>query len=126
MIAEMEAKYGFKGKAGKLTVGRGKYTLTMGTRKIALDPSTMISDQPLSKLVKGTRDVIVIGGGGVIIIIIIIIVRPPRRVPIICYIPVPDLRRRIDPMIKEALLKEMIKSKVITEVLGRDLMKGFK
>jgi hypothetical protein len=59
----------------------------------------------------------------------IIAIRPvrPRPAPcywIICYIPAPDILKRVDPRIRREIVQAFVEEKVITPELGKEITSG--
>ena len=46
---------------------------------------------------------------------------PMKPVCVLCYIPAPDIIRRISPRVREVFIREMVREKVISPGLGRYL-----
>ena len=127
-MEEIEKKYGVKAKPGKLTNAQGKFSLEFGGKEMALDPGSIISPQPLTELVVESAEVRVIDTryGP-----IVIIVTPPKAGPIHCYIilcykPIPDLRIKIDRVMRSQLIKELVKERILTPALGKKLEIGIR
>lgn len=124
-VEEIEEQYGVKAKPGKITTVRGKYFLSVEGKKLELDPSVVISSVPLDKWTAGKTAAVrvIIGRGGYILIILDGTI---RRVPILCYVPVPDFRRRITDQFRALAVNEMVEKGYISSGLGKDLEAGLK
>ena len=124
-VEEIEEKYGVKAKQGKVTTVRGKYFLSVEGKKHELDPTVVISSVPLDKWTAGKTVAVrvIIGRGGYILIILDGTI---KRVPILCYIPVPDFRRRITDQFRALAVNEMVAKSLISPEFGKDLEAGLK
>jgi hypothetical protein len=120
-VEELEERFGVKAKSGEITSSGGKYVFSAGGKKYEIDPQYVLSSKPISDLNKKTA------AGGIIIegrlIVIIIDDRIFKRVPILCYIPAPDFRRRISDIMQAQLVNELIKDKRLPVSLGKQILK---
>jgi hypothetical protein len=107
-IEEIQTKYGVKAVPGKLSGAKGKYTLVYGGKRVSLDPKLLTSEQPVEKTIKGTIDVAVIANAKGVFVIIVTLPKLPRKPIIVCYKPIPDFMRRIDPKIRLAIAHEVL------------------
>ena len=110
-----------KFKAAKVTLERNQYMVTVGSTKKAIRVGEINDAASVRKLV-GKKDVVVALSGSTIAAI-------GRRVApcywIICYIPVPDIFRRILPEIRQELLQKYVNEKVIDREFAEELKASF-
>jgi len=97
---------------GKVLKLRGKYFLQVRGKKLAIPLSPVTPETQVAKLVRKTVDVALSKQPKPSVVAIGTWPTPERphvrRIgPIICYIPVPDLRRGLDSKVQEMLLHEM-------------------
>ena len=126
-IEELEEKYGVKAVPGKLSGAKGKYILAYGRKRVALDPSLLVSAQPLEKMIKGTVNAAVIANAKGIIVIIVTPAKLPRWPIIVCYKPIPDFIRRIEQEIQQMALDNLAKlglPQTFIQMLGRNINIG--
>jgi hypothetical protein len=117
---------------GVITKDGKEFVLKVGKRRVKLTPGPLASRQQLSALVnkdvavalsrKDKREIVAIGTWPT----------PERRLRkggwIVCYIPAPDMMKRVDPYVRSEMLFALEKEGVITtEVadLVRHGMRGF-
>lgn len=116
-VKELSRELGTPVKEGVVSAVRGKYFVKVGaTRKeIVVGDTTPESEVkallgPVAVLVKG-RVIVAIG-------------RPPKKPWIVCYIPAPDLIKRIRPDIRAAVLQQFVKEGIIPELAAGKLQLG--
>lgn len=121
IVDQIIKKLGLPTETGTLRSSRGKYYfVTTNTRKqIVANPST---ENELAKLA-GKKVVAVLSGKSIITLFPL---RPPvawkpRR--ILCYYPVPDLIKRIDPQVERAIREQFVAEGVLTRVQAEILEK---
>lgn len=47
-----------------------------------------------------------------------------KRIRIICYFPPPDIIQKLNPRVREAVIREMVREKIISTTLARSLRAG--
>jgi hypothetical protein len=47
--------------------------------------------------------------------------KPAKFVCVLCYVPPPDIVRRIEPRVREVVIREMVNEKIISPALARNL-----
>ncbi len=110
-----------KFKPAKVAVQREKYVLTVGATKKELLIGEINDEASVRKLV-GNADVQVAMSGRNIVAI----GRPVARCYwIICYVPVPDIFRKILPEIREQLVQKYLDAGVIDKQFATDLKASF-
>ncbi len=102
-----------------------KFVLEVGGRKFDVPVGPILSEADLELLV-GTEvtavfsktrpeDLVAIGTWPT----------PERKKPgfhcVLCYKPAPDILKRIEPAIRKAVIREMVREKIISAALGRRL-----
>ena len=122
-MAELKKQYGTKAKIGKVSLIRGKYVVAVEGRKYSLNESELMASQPLSGLVGKESVAGVIVTDGKPAIIVVISEKPFRLRPILCYIPVPDLRLRIDEAVRGALITNLAKKGGLPLAAVRELQR---
>jgi hypothetical protein len=120
-IEALEKKYGTKPVPGKISGTKGKYYLSYGGKRKRLDPKMLISDRPVEKLLGGGKDVLVfVTPKGPLVIFV------GGRIPhwpiIVCYIPVPEIWRRIDREIRAEIIERLFKDARLSERLAQDIL----
>ncbi len=120
-----EKVIGMPTKKGKVSKLRGKYFLTVGRKKMEI-AGTIVTDGQIRKLVGKEVHAVVSGSSVVAIGVLpkIIQRRPISCYWIICYIPAPDILRKIGPEIRKKLISEMVGQHIITTKLARELRRG--
>ena len=110
-----------KFKPAKVTLQREKFVLTVGktTKAIAIGE---INDAASVRKLVGKKDVVAAFSGSTIAAI-------GRRIApcywIICYIPVPDIFRKIRPEIRQELLLKYVNESVIDRRFAEELKASF-
>jgi hypothetical protein len=120
-----EKTFGMKMKKAKVSKVRGKYFVAMGKRKLEIPVGTIVAAKDVNKLVG--KDVYVALSNKRPAEIVGIGIWPIRIrcYWIVCYIPAPDIFRRVQDTIRQTLLKKMVSSKVISDKLGRQIKANF-
>ena len=90
-----------------MTAVRGKYFVAIGATKKELVVGDTTPEAEVKALV-GKPVAVVVSGRT-----IVAVGSPPRKPWIICYIPVPDLIRKVRPELRASLLKEYVNAGVI-------------
>jgi len=116
-VKALSRELGATVKEGVVSAVRGKYFVKVGATKkeVVVGDTTPASEVkallgPVAVVVKG-RIIVAIG-------------RPPKKPWIVCYIPAPDLIRRIRPEVRAAVLKQFVKEGVIPDVAAGKLQLG--
>ncbi|MFB3897269.1 MAG: hypothetical protein ACE14V_13290 [bacterium] len=127
-LAALGKEYGGEAKLGKISVVRGKYYITVDEKKQELDPNYVVASKPLGQILKkgiGGKVVVIIIGGIIVVIIIFgpRILRPPR---ILCYIPVPRLRVKIDSILRAELVNQLVEEKILEPALAKKILNEIK
>jgi hypothetical protein len=115
-VKELSRELGATVKEGMVSAVRGKYFVTVGATKkeVVVGDTTPESEVkallgPVAVVVKG-RVIVAIGR--------------PKKPWIVCYIPAPDLIKRIRPEVRAAVLQQFVKEGVIPEVAAGKLQLG--
>ena len=110
-----------KFKPAKVTIEREKFMLSVGVTKKPILIGE-INDAASVRKLAGKKDVEVALSGKTIVAI-------GRRFPpcywIICYIPVPDIFRRILPEIRQDLLQKYVNEEIIDRKFAEELKASF-
>ena len=110
-----------KFKPAKVTLEREKFAVTVGTTKKII-PIGEINDAASVRKLVGKKDVVVALSGRTIAAI-------GRRVApcywILCYVPVPDIFRKILPEIRQELLQKYVDENVIDRKFAEELKASF-
>lgn len=110
-----------KFKSAKVTMEQEKFMLTVGRTKKPILTGEINDALSVRKLV-GKKDVVVAVSGRTIVAV-------GRRVApcywIICYIPAPDIFRKILPEIRQQLLQKYVDEKVIEKKFAEELRTSF-
>jgi hypothetical protein len=113
-VKELSKRLGGTVKEGVVSAVRGRYFVKVGATK----KEVVVGDTTPEAEVKGlVGPVAVVVSGRTIVAI----GRPPKRPWIVCYIPVPDLIKRIRPEIRSAVLRQFVKEGVIKPELEQEL-----
>ena len=116
-LSQLEEKFGVKARLGTLTRVGKEYKFKVDAKTWTFDESLLISSKPIGKLVgNGTA------AGGIIIdgrIFAVVLIH--FRIPIICYIPIPDILRRVNFAIRSELIDAMAREKVLPATLATAL-----
>jgi hypothetical protein len=115
-VKKLSEELGATVKEGKVALVRGKYFVSVG----AIKKEVVVGDtNPLSEVKALVGPVAVVVSGRTIVAI----GRPPRKPWIVCYIPVPDLIKKVRPELRASLLNKYANVGVIpakaAEILGR-------
>jgi len=114
-LSQVEEKFGVKARLGTLTRVGKEYKFKVDAKTWTFDESTIISAKPIGKLIgNGTA-----AGGIIIDGVVVAIVLIHFKVPITCYIPVPDIIRRVNYAARFELVDAMMKEKVLPAALGK-------
>jgi len=110
-----------KFKPAKVSLERENFMLTVGQTKKAI-PVGEINDAASVRKLAGKADIEVAMSGRAIVAV-------GRRVApcywIICYIPVPDIYRKILPELRQQLVQKYVDEKVIDQEFAKQLSAGF-
>ncbi|MGJ5818368.1 hypothetical protein [Paludibaculum fermentans] len=116
-VKALAAEIGATVKEGKLTTVRNKYILTVGNTKNELVPGEMIDEAELKKLAGQIVPVVVSGRT------IVALGYPDRPwCYILCYVPGPDIWKRIRPELRVQLIKQYAAAGVINSKLEQVLL----
>jgi hypothetical protein len=112
---------GMKTKKAKVSKVRGKFFVTVGRRKLEIPVGPVISAQDVNKLVG--KDVFVALSNKRPSEIVAIGIWPlrVRCYWILCYLPAPDILRRVQSTIRQTLLNKMVSTRILTPKLGRQI-----
>ena len=94
-----------KKATGKVSRSGSKYVVTVGKSKFTLPVGTLVSKELVSGVVGKEVEVTITGKTLVGI--------SSLRPPILCYVPVPDLFREIEPRVQEALRKVYVDAGIL-------------
>ncbi len=113
---------------GTLSKVRDAYVLKVGRRTVKFSASPILPAIELDMLVGNE---VLVAFSPKLPSIVVAITKWPRRprVPcywIICYIPVPDLVRRIQDQVRIGLLKQMVAEGVVAPDMAREIRYGLK
>jgi hypothetical protein len=123
-VEELERRYGVKAQAGIISRAKGNYHVTVGRKRIELDPGLVSAPLPLEEIIDKPLDAKVILVDD---IPVVVIVRRPRRRPcyiIICYIPRPEIREAIDEVMRVSLVKSLVGAGKLPKALGTKIIKS--
>jgi len=123
-----EKPFGMRTKKGKVSNIRGKYYLTIGKRRLELPVGILIQKSKIQQHVgkevvaflskKSGSEVVAIGTWPTP-------EKPIRiRKQIICYIPAPDMMRRMERNVRTSLIMNMLDKGIITSKLAEELIRG--
>ena len=104
-VRKLSEELGAKVKEGKVTARRGRYFVTVGATRKEIVVGDTTPESEVRKLVG--RPVAVVVSGRTIVAI----GKPSRW--IVCYIPVPDIYRKIRPELRGELLDRYVKLNLI-------------
>lgn len=113
-------------KKGRVSASRGKYFLTIGRRRIELPGCPGGPIKEFRKLV-GKEVHAAVSGSSIAAIGVLPKIIRRRRIPcywILCYLPAPDILMKIRPEIRKKLISEMVRERVISTQLARELRRG--
>jgi len=116
-IKTLAAELGVPVKEGKVTAVRGSYFITVGRTRKQIPVGEMIDAAQIKSLVGKT--VLVVISGSSIVAIGGLTWRPPI---IVCYIPAPDIIKRIRPELQETLIRSFVARKVIPAKAAESLL----
>jgi hypothetical protein len=110
-----------KFKPAKVTLERKRFMLTVGKTKKEIAVGEL-NDAASVKRLAGKDDVVAAVSGRTIVAI-------GRRLPgkfwILCYVPAPDVFRRILPEIRQQLVRKYVDEQVIDRGFAEELNAGF-
>lgn len=123
-----ERPLGMRARRGKVSRIKNKYFLTIGRRRMELPVGTLIPKKKIQPYAgkevvaflsnKKRSEVVAIGTWPT----------PEKplffRNPIVCYIPAPDIMRRIDRDVRASLIINMLDKRIITSRLAEELIRG--
>ncbi len=124
-----EKVLGMKVKKGRVTVARGKYYFILGRTRTEIPVGPVVQERDVKRLVgkdvfaafskTRSNEIVAIGTWPT--------PESPRIRPgwIVCYIPAPDVMRRVDLKVREALVNRMASEGIISQRLKRDIKSGF-
>lgn len=115
-FAALAAETGMTLKAAKVAAARDKFVVKIGATQKPIPVGEINSAADIKKLVG--KDVVVAVSGSTIVGIG---GKFPGCYWIICYIPVPDLFKRIGPEIRQVLVQKYVDQKVITPEFGKQI-----
>jgi len=125
VLEELKKQYGENIKLGRITLSRGAYTLTVGGRKYALDPDEMCGTPPRPKFTgkAAVAGVIITDGRPSVIAIV---QEKPFRVkgPILCYVPAPDFRKKMEAAARLQLVTHLVEEGAISDIMARQISKS--
>lgn len=108
-VKKLSEELGASVKLGAVSAVRGRYFVTVGAikKEVVVGDTTPAAEVkalvgPVAVVVSG-RTIVAIG-------------KPPRRPWIVCYIPVPDLIKKIRPELRTDLLNKYVKAGVIPQL----------
>jgi len=113
-VKELSKRVGGTVKEGVVSAVRGRYFVKVGATKKEVVVGDTTPEAEIKGLV-GPVSVVVSGRN------IVAIGRPLKRPWIVCYIPAPDLIKRIRPEIRAAVLQQFVKEGVINRELEHEL-----
>jgi hypothetical protein len=117
-------------KKGKVSKLRGKYFFTVGRKKMEIPIGPIISKADVNQLVG--KEVYAAFSNRKKSEIVAIGTWPTPERPairpfwILCYLPAPDMIRRVDVQVRETLLKNMLSQRIITPKLASQIKIGIK
>lgn len=112
---EMVKNIGLPAKTGTIKLEKGKYVLAVG-RSAKEIPSAMVNSADLGKLVNTEVTALLAGSN-----IVAILPKKPGRPPWICYIPVPDIFKRINSELQATLVDKYVSLGALTKVQGEQV-----
>lgn len=111
---------------GVLTKARGAYVLKVGRRAIKFPASAILPARELDKL--AGKEVLAAFSPKQPSVVVAITAWPRRpRVPcywILCYIPAPDILRRIQDQVRIDVLNQMVKAGIVPPAIGKEIKVG--
>lgn len=113
-VKELSKRLGGTVKEGVVSVARGRYFVKVGATKKEVVVGDTTPEAEVKALV-GPVAVVVSGRT------IVAIGRPLKRPWIVCYIPAPDLIKRIRPEIRASVLQQFVKAGVINREIEQEL-----
>ena len=114
-VDEIVKDTGLPAKTGTVQLSDGKYVLAIGrtTKEI---PQAFVSSADLAKLVNSEVTALVAGSN-----IVAIIPKKPGRPPWTCYIPVPDIFKKINPEFQASLVDKFVNLGTLTRQQGQNV-----
>lgn len=123
-----EKVFRMKFARGRVSRVRSKYILTVGRKRIQIPIGTLLHASDVRQLVGKDVHVALSNKKRTEIVAIGTWPTPerPRIRPrwIACYIPAPDMMRRIDLGIRRSLVRKMTSEKIITSRMAREVIRG--
>jgi hypothetical protein len=121
-LINLEQEIGMPIKRGKISLDRDKYYITIDEKPILLPVGTVILKEEIKSL-KG-KEVLAVFSLNKKYLIAIDAVPLPEKIKythkwILCYVPVPDIIKRIRDQIRNPLIQEMIAQEIITPEFAR-------
>lgn len=111
---------------GTITKSRNKYFVAVRDRKMEIPVGLTVKEAELDKLA-GKEVQVALSTARIPTVVGI---RPPGKRPgcywIVCYIPVPDIFKKIDDRIRRELVTAMVDQKIIAEEVGKEIQTGIK
>ena len=116
-VEEILKDTGLPGKTGTVQFSNGKYVLALGrtTKEI---PQAFVGSADLAKLVNTEVTALVAGSN-----IVAIIPKRPGRPPWGCYIPAPDIWKKINPEFQATLVDKFVALGTLTKLQGQNIKK---
>jgi hypothetical protein len=114
-VKKLSEELGATVKEGKITAVRAKYYVTVGATKKEIVVGDTTPESEVKALAGQTVAVVVSGRT------IVAIGRPPRKSWIICYVPVPDLIKKIREDLRGDLLNRYVGANIIPDKAAQTL-----
>lgn len=111
---------------GRLSYTRGKYVLTAGRKKVELPLGPMINEREAKAFLGKDLAVAFSRKSPGVIVAITKWEEAFRRQFILCYVPVPPLRTRLDSVVRRQVLAELGKEGIISPELNRRISAGIR
>ncbi len=108
---------GLPAKAAKVVAKKGKYFLALGKTQKEI-PTALAGEKDLAKMA-GKEVVAVISGKN--IVAVLFPKKPWKPQCVLCYIPVPDIYKRIDPELQKAVIEKFAAAGVLTRAQAETL-----
>jgi len=125
-----EKVFGMKLAKGKISRARNKYILKVGRRKSELPIGPLLRASDVRRLA-GKEVHVALSNTRKTEVVAIGTWPTPERPTIrpdwvICYIPAPDMMHRVDVTVQRALIAKMVREKIITSRMAKEVMRGLK
>ena len=111
-----------KTAVGKVTVAGSKYSVTVNKKKHLLPVGTLIDASQLRKL--AGKEVVVYFASKPRNLVIAVQDKAFKLQPILCYVPVPDLFKALNPEMQNAALNVMVEKGIILPDLAEQFNMG--